>query len=92
MSHKSRMSLIKLIAVLTAAIFAGATLAADKNQKHGAAEVKKDISDHRAMAEAHLTAAQCLEAGKPAKECQAQLAKDCKGLAIGKYCGMQHRH
>jgi len=44
------------------------------------------------MAEAHLNAAKCLEGGKSEKECHAQLAKDCKGLAIGKYCGMKHRH
>jgi hypothetical protein len=59
---------------------------------HSAAEIKKDIADHRAMAEAHLSAAKCLEGGKSEKECHAQLAKDCKGLAIGKYCGMKHRH
>ena len=59
---------------------------------HGAAEIKKDIADHRAMAEAHLNAAKCLEGGKSEKECHAQLGKDCKGLAIGKYCGMKHRH
>lgn len=64
-----------------------------------AAEKKKDdhhekeaAMDHRVMAEAHLNAAKCLEAGKPEKECHAQLAKDCKGLGIGKYCGMKHRH
>lgn len=60
-------------------------------KKEDPAHVKKDITDHRAMAEAHLNAAKCLESGKPEKECQAQLAKDCKGLAIGKYCGMKHR-
>jgi hypothetical protein len=66
---------------------------AKKNDKpHGAAEVKKDVADHRAMAEAHLNAAKCFESGKSEKECHGQLAKDCKGLAIGKYCGMKHRH
>ena len=54
--------------------------------------MKKDIADHRAMADAHLNAAKCLESGKPEKECHAQLAKDCKGLGIGKYCGMKHKH
>lgn len=63
---------------------------ADKS--HSAAEISKDIADHRAMADAHLNAAKCFEGGKPEKECHAQLAKDCKGLAIGKYCGMKHRH
>ena len=63
-----------------------------KSAKKGdPAHVKKDIADHRAMADAHLSAAKCLESGTPEKECQVQLAKDCKGLAIGKYCGMKHR-
>jgi hypothetical protein len=53
---------------------------------------KEAAMEHRVMAEAHLNAAKCLEAGKPEKECHAQLAKDCKGLGIGKYCGMKHRH
>lgn len=67
-------------------------LAAAEKKGHGAAEIRKDIGDHRAMAEAHLNAAQCLESGKPEKLCQEQLARDCKGLGIGKYCGMKHKH
>ena len=63
-----------------------------KETPHSADEVKEDIASHRAMADAHLAAANCLEAGKPVKDCHAQLAKDCKGLGIGKYCGMKHRH
>jgi hypothetical protein len=63
-----------------------------KEKGHSAAEVKEDIADHRAMADAHSNAAKCLEAGRPPKDCHAQLAKDCKGLGIGKYCGMKHRH
>ena len=80
------------IAVLLAGLAAlsGPGVAADK--KGEAAHVKKDIADHRAMAEAHLGAAKCLEAGTAEKDCQAQLAKDCKGLGIGKYCGMRHKH
>lgn len=78
-------------------VFATAFAASAQDQKkgdkpHSAAEIKKDVADHRAMAEAHLNAAKCLESGRPEKECRAQLSKDCKGLAIGKYCGMQHRH
>ena len=71
-------------------------VAQDKAKKsdklHGTAEAQKDILDHRAMADAHLTAAKCLEAGKGEKECHAQLAKDCKGLGIGTLCGMKHKH
>jgi hypothetical protein len=70
----------------------GVVGAADKGKKDDPAEVKKDIGDHRAMAEAHLNAAKCLETGKPEKDCHAQLAKDCKGLGMGKYCGMKHKH
>jgi len=82
-----------ILAVLAAGftMLPGATFAAEKGKKDDPAHVRKDIADHRAMAEAHLTAAKCLESGKPEKECQAQLAKDCKGLGIGKYCGMKHR-
>ena len=63
-----------------------------KEKPHSADEVREDIVNHRAMADAHLAAARCLEAGKPVKDCHAQLAKDCKGLGIGRYCGMKHRH
>ena len=77
---------------LSLAFPAAAQDAKKKERPHGAEEVKKDIADHRAMAEAHLNAAKCFESGKSEKECHAQLAKDCKGLAIGKYCGMKHRH
>ncbi|HET9404114.1 MAG TPA: hypothetical protein VFO57_06000 [Burkholderiales bacterium] len=74
------------------AMMPGATLAAEKAGKDDPAHVSKDVQDHRAMAEAHLNAARCLESGRTEKECHAQLAKDCKGLGIGKYCGMKHRH
>ncbi len=88
------MMLFRLIAGFATALVLCAlpAAAADKSKPHGAAAVQKDIADHRAMAEAHLNAARCFEAGKPEKECHAQLAKDCKGLAIGKYCGMKHQH
>ena len=71
-------------------------LAQDKTKKsekaHTAAEVQKDIGDHLAMADAHAAAAKCLQGGKGEKECHAQLVKDCKGLGIGKLCGMKHKH
>jgi hypothetical protein len=81
-----------IVAALSLSLLLGpVAFAAEKGKKDDPAHVKKDIADHRAMADAHLNAAKCLEAGKPEKECQAQLAKDCKGLGIGKYCGMKHR-
>lgn len=78
----------KTLPAVLFALACSAAAAAEKLDDH----VRKDIADHRAMAEAHLAAAKCLEGGTPEKTCRAQLAKDCKGLAIGKYCGMQHRH
>jgi hypothetical protein len=54
--------------------------------------IKRDIADHRTLAQVHENAAKCLEAGKSEKECHDQLAKECKGVGIGKYCGMRHRH
>ena len=54
--------------------------------------LKEDIAAHRAMAAAHEKAARCLESGKTEKECHAPLATECKGIAIGKHCGMRHRH
>ena len=63
-----------------------------KEKPHTATEVQKDILDHLAMADAHTAAAKCLQSGKGEKECHAQLAKDCKGLGVGKLCGMKHKH
>jgi hypothetical protein len=54
--------------------------------------VKQDIERHRAMAAAHDAAAKCLEAGKSEEVCGQELQQRCKGLAIGKYCGMKHEH
>jgi hypothetical protein len=58
----------------------------------GKKEAKEDIAAHRTIAAAHEKAAKCLESGKSEKECHAPLATECKAVAIGKYCGMRHRH
>jgi hypothetical protein len=84
--------LIARLAMAGLLILPVAATAADKSKQDDPAHVKEGVADHRAMAEAHLNAARCLEAGKAEKDCHAQLAKDCKGLGIGKYCGMKHRH
>ena len=55
-------------------------------------EAKEDIARHRAMAAAHEAAAKCREAGKAEEVCLKQLQAACKGIAIGKYCGMKHEH
>ncbi len=60
--------------------------------QHSDKETKSDIARHRAMAAAHEAAAKCLESGKKEDVCQKELQAACKGLAIGKYCGMKHEH
>lgn len=55
-------------------------------------KAREDIAAHRAIAAAHEKAAKCLESGKSEKDCHAPLATECKAVAIGKYCGMRHRH
>lgn len=59
---------------------------------HGDKEIKEDIQRHRAMAAAHEAAAKCLESGKKEDVCTKELQAACKGLAIGKTCGMKHSH
>jgi len=61
-------------------------------QEHGDKERAVDIKRHRAMAKAHEAHAKCLESKEAEKACLEKLAKDCKGLGIGKYCGMRHQH
>lgn len=60
--------------------------------QHSDKDTKADIARHRAMAAAHEAAAKCLESGKKEDVCQKELLAACKGLAIGKYCGMKHEH
>ena len=74
---------------------AGAALAQTKPADTVAAmtaEAKKDVVRHRAMAAAHEAAAKCLETGKAEEVCHKELQASCKGLAIGRYCGMRHEH
>jgi hypothetical protein len=73
---------------LTGILFAGVLFA----QSHGDKEAKEDARRHRALAAVHETMAKCLESGKGEKVCMEQLRKDCKGLGIGKYCGLKHQH
>jgi hypothetical protein len=60
--------------------------------QHSEQETKEDVQRHRAMAAAHEGAAKCLESGKKEEVCLKELQAACKGLAIGKYCGMKHGH
>jgi hypothetical protein len=82
-----------LFLIVAAAISLDAGAQAEKKKPADKpSPVAEDIMDHRTMAEAHRKAAECLEAGKPEKDCHAQLQKDCKGVGIGKNCGMKHKH
>lgn len=85
---------------MTAALFAAAvavamTLSAvvlgQAEKDHGDKERKEDAAPHRALAAVHEAAAKCIDSGKSEKTCEDQLRKDCKGLGIGKYCGMKHK-
>lgn len=60
--------------------------------QHTSKETQEDIARHRAMAAAHEAAAKCLESGKKEEVCNKELQAACKGLGIGKYCGMKHAH
>ena len=75
--------------LLIAALFTGTAFAA---AGHTDKEMKEDVARHRAMAAAHEGAAKCLESGKKADVCEKELQAACKGLAVGKYCGMKHAH
>jgi hypothetical protein len=78
----------KYTALLAVAAFLStAALAQHSNQ-----ERKEDAARHRAMAAAHENAAKCLESTKSEEVCMKELQTACKGLAIGKYCGMKHAH
>ena len=89
-------SIIKSTAVVSfvaMALWSGASLAQSAPAtSHSSKETKEDIARHRAMSAAHEGAAKCLESGKKEDVCEKELAAACKGLAIGKYCGMKHVH
>jgi hypothetical protein len=80
----------RLLAALSALLL-GATLSVAHAQESDK-EKKEDIQRHRAMASAHEAAARCIESGKKEEVCMKDLQAACKGLAVGKYCGMKHQH
>jgi hypothetical protein len=55
-----------------------------------AEHTREDVERHRIMAAAHEAAAKCQESGKDEALCNAELARACRGIAYGKYCGMKH--
>jgi hypothetical protein len=79
-----------LLAVLSASAQTAPAPSASKAAPPISDHVKSDINRHRAMAQAHEAAARCLESGQGEEACMRALQASCKGLAIGKYCGMRH--
>ena len=73
------------------ALLLGASLSV-AHAEESSKEKKEDIQRHRAMASAHEAAAKCIESGKKEDVCMQELQASCKGLAVGKYCGLKHVH
>ncbi len=69
-------------------LIATAVASSDKSEAH----LKQDITRHKAMAKAHGDMVICLESKKKYEVCLAELQAACKGLGIGKHCGMRHEH
>lgn len=65
-----------------------ATPAPGKDDSHR----RDDIARHRQMARAHEDAARCLESGEKEGTCHEKLRDACKGIGVGRYCGMRHSH
>jgi hypothetical protein len=78
-------SLIGIIAVGPGASFA-------QTAKGASPRVQEEVAAHRQMSRVHEEAARCLESGRSETACHEQLARDCKGVGIGKHCGMRHKH
>ncbi len=89
MNLKKNRAFDLILSALFATIFVATSVGA---QGHTDAETKKDIQRHKAMAAAHEGAAKCLESGKKHEVCEKELQAACKGLGIGKNCGMRHEH
>jgi hypothetical protein len=90
MKFVSKVLVAAVFTTLSATVFI-ANAQAQAGQ-HSDKEIKEDITRHRAMAAAHEGAAKCLEAGKGPDACLKDLQAACKGLGIGKHCGLRHAH
>jgi len=77
---------------ISALIAITALSAASAWAQHSGKEVQEDIERHKQMAAAHGAAAQCLQSGRKPDDCNKELQAACKGLALGKFCGMRHAH
>lgn len=89
MLFKQKRNLAGVLSTLVATLFIASSAVA---QAHSDADTKKDIQRHKAMAAAHEGAAKCLESGKKHEVCEKELQAACKGIGIGKNCGMRHEH
>jgi uncharacterized protein YgiB involved in biofilm formation len=78
-----------LLTLFLTAQAATISIAADT---HSEKERGIDIARHQAMASAHDNAAKCLASGQKEEACEKALQTACRGLAIGKSCGMKHAH
>lgn len=81
-----------LAAIAAVALSVSFSVAHAQHNDKDSKETREDIQRHRAMAAAHESAAKCLESGKKDEVCEKELQAACKGLAVGKYCGMKHVH
>lgn len=84
--------MFKTLLVVASLVLLSVSGAAFAVEAHSDKERKEDVTRHRAMAKAHTDAAMCLESGKKQEDCEKTLQTACKGLAIGKICGMKHAH
>jgi len=79
---------MKHVLIAVGLTLASSLVLAQHSEKH----IQEDIQRHRAMAAAHEAMAQCLQNRRDAKACLADLQAACRGLGIGRYCGMRHVH
>jgi hypothetical protein len=84
--------MFKALLTVVAFVLLSATSVSFAAEAHGDKERKVDIERHKAMSKAHSDAAMCLESDKKEAVCEKALQAACKGLAIGKDCGMKHVH
>jgi hypothetical protein len=84
--------MLKTLSTVVFLVLLSVTSVSFAAETHGDKERKVDIERHKAMAKAHTDAAVCLESGKKEEVCEKALQAACKGLAIGKDCGMKHVH
>lgn len=79
-----------ILALATLATLAGSASVYAADAPNLNQETLDDIAKHEKIAAAHAEAAKCLRAGKPDDVCESALRQACKGVAIGKFCGMKH--